>query len=47
MLFPVQNELRNRLDLSGIWDFKIDPDGIGEQAGWFNGLEPMRPIAVP
>ncbi|MFN8495049.1 MAG: beta-glucuronidase [Caldilineaceae bacterium] len=47
MLYPQQNNVRNKLDLSGIWDFKIDPEGIGEQAGWFNGLTAARPIAVP
>jgi beta-glucuronidase len=47
MLYPVQNSVRNRLDLSGIWDFKTDPDEVGEQDGWFNGLADARPIAVP
>jgi beta-glucuronidase len=47
MLYPLQNDVRNKLDLSGIWDFKADPDGVGEQAGWFNGLAGARPIAVP
>ena len=47
MLYPVQNDVRNRFDLSGIWDFEIDPDEVGEQDGWFNGLPESRPIAVP
>ncbi len=47
MLYPIQNSVRNKLDLSGIWDFRIDPDGVGEQNGWFNGLSESRPIAVP
>jgi beta-glucuronidase len=47
MLYPVQNDVRNRLDLSGIWDFQTDPEGIGENSGWFNGLTKPRPIAVP
>lgn len=47
MLYPIQNEIRNRLDLSGIWDFQIDPDGIGAGKGWANGLNGARPIAVP
>jgi hypothetical protein len=38
-LYPIQNDVRNRLDLSGLWDFKIDPDEVGEQNGWFNGLD--------
>ncbi len=47
MLYPIQNEIRNKLDLSGIWDFKTDPDEVGEQNGWYNGLEGSRPMAVP
>src|SRR5918911_916983 len=47
MLYPQQNHVRNKLDLSGIWDFKTDPDGVGEQDRWFNGLTESRPIAVP
>ena len=47
MLYPQQNMFRNKLDLSGIWDFQIDPDQVGEQNGWYNGLAGARPIAVP
>src|SRR5689334_3728863 len=47
MLYPIQNDVRNKLDLSGIWDFQTDPDGAGEQEQWFNGLAGARPIAVP
>lgn len=47
MLYPIQNNVRNRLDLSGIWDFKTDPEEVGEEQGWFNGLTDARPLAVP
>ncbi|MCW5849364.1 MAG: beta-glucuronidase [Anaerolineae bacterium] len=47
MLYPIQNDRRNKLDLSGIWDFKTDPDSVGEPAGWANGLPDSRPMAVP
>ncbi len=47
MLYPIQNTARNKLDLSGIWDFKTDPEETGEGQGWFNGLSDSRPIAVP
>lgn len=47
MLYPIQNNVRHKLDLSGIWDFKIDPDEVGEQEGWPNGLAGPSPIAVP
>ncbi len=47
MLYPQQNDVRNRLNLSGFWDFKLDPDEMGEQEGWFNGVNEPRTIAVP
>jgi beta-glucuronidase len=47
MLYPQQNPARNKFDLSGIWDFRIDPDLVGEQQGWQNGIVNPRPIAVP
>jgi beta-glucuronidase len=47
VLYPIQNHVRNKLDISGIWDFKTDPDGVGEASGWANGLSGSRPMAVP
>ncbi len=47
MLYPIQNDRRNCLDLSGIWDFQIDPDAVGEKQRWFDGIAKPRPIAVP
>ena len=47
MLYPQQNTLRNRFELSGIWDFQTDPAGQGESAGWPLGLPVSRPLAVP
>ncbi len=47
MLYPTMNDIRKKFDLSGIWDFKIDPEEAGEKEGWFNGLEDPLPIAVP
>ena len=47
MLYPQQNTLRNRFELSGIWDFQTDPEGQGESAGWQFGLPEPRPLAVP
>jgi len=47
MLYPQQNDIRNRLDLSGFWQFQADPAEAGEQGGWFEGLPAPRPIAVP
>ncbi|MDX9956332.1 MAG: glycoside hydrolase family 2 TIM barrel-domain containing protein, partial [Anaerolineae bacterium] len=47
MLYPIQNTVRNKLDLSGIWDFQIDPQDVGRQQGWAYGLPESRSIAVP
>ena len=47
MLFPQQNDKRNLLDLSGLWDFQLDPQAEGADAGWMHGLPDPRPIAVP
>jgi beta-glucuronidase len=47
MLYPIQNDVRNRFDLSGIWDFQPDPDEVGEKNGWPNSLPEPRPLAVP
>ncbi len=47
MLYPQQNDRRNLLDLSGVWDFQIDPKEVGEAEGWFNGLADARAMAVP
>lgn len=47
MLFPQQNDRRNRLDLSGLWHFKLDPNEVGEAEGWFHSLTGPRTIAVP
>jgi beta-glucuronidase len=51
MLYPQTNLFRQVVDLSGYWEFCIDPEGIGEQARWFeggNGRFPNNhPIAVP
>jgi len=47
MLYPQQNNKRNVLDLSGFWNFKLDPEATGEEEGWYDGLTAPRTIAVP
>src|SRR5829696_42221 len=47
MLYPQSNPFRQLVDLSGIWDFRVDPEGVGEHEGWCRGLGACRPIAVP
>ena len=46
-LFPQENPYRSISDLSGIWEFKKDPENIGIKNQWFNGLTETRSIAVP
>ena len=47
LLYPQQNQVRNRLDVSGLWQFQLDPREEGEAQGWFKALPVPRPIAVP
>jgi beta-glucuronidase len=47
MLYPQCNSFRQSIDLSGIWDFRFDPENSGVASGWTNGLTDARPIAVP
>jgi len=47
MLFPQTNQYRQEVTLPCFWDFRFDPDNIGEAQGWFQGLEEFVPIAVP
>ena len=47
MLFPVQNKFRNLIDLCGLWQFKVDPENIGEKEQWYKKFESECDIAVP
>jgi beta-glucuronidase len=47
LLYPQQNQVRNLLDTSGLWQFQLDPRGEGQAQGWFGALPAPRPIAVP
>ncbi len=47
MLYPIRNDYRQVLDLSGFWAFTFDPDDLGLREGWMEGLPQSRPIAVP
>ncbi len=46
-LQPQQNATRSVLELAGLWDFQLDPDGIGEARGWEAALPAPTLIAVP
>ncbi|PSM45962.1 beta-glucuronidase [Chroococcidiopsis sp. CCALA 051] len=47
LLYPQQNQLRNVFDMSGLWQFQLDPQEEGEARGWFKALSAPRQIAVP
>lgn len=47
MLFPQSNRNRQVIDLSGIWDFAVDPEDAGVDRGWQHALDHSRPVAVP
>jgi len=47
LLRPQQNQIRNLIDTSGIWEFQLDPAGEGEARRWFERLPSPRAIAVP
>jgi beta-glucuronidase len=47
LLYPQQNQQRNLLDTSGLWQFQLDPKEEGEAKEWFKALPAPRPIPVP
>jgi beta-glucuronidase len=47
LLHPQQNLTRNLIDLSGTWEFQLDPNEEGEAKSWFKSLPSPRTIAVP
>jgi len=46
-LYPQNNKNRKFIDLSGIWDFRFDPDDTGNKENWKNGFNQSIHIAVP
>lgn len=47
MLYPIQNNYRDVIDLSGLWKFKTDPADDGESNRWFEGFKSDIDIAIP
>ncbi len=47
VLRPQTNTFRMVLDLSGLWEFRLDPDDTGKAEGWTDGIPDGRLIAVP
>src|SRR6185312_5334721 len=46
MLYPQESESREVKDLSGIWNFKVDPRGTGQRDTWF-AAPLVEPISMP
>jgi beta-glucuronidase len=44
---PQRTPTRDVLELAGLWDFQLDPDGVGEGQAWTQALPSPRLIAVP
>jgi len=47
LLLPQRNATRDLIDLSGLWQFQLDPTDEGEANRWFEKLPAPRTIAVP
>ncbi|MFW5873647.1 MAG: beta-glucuronidase [Bacillota bacterium] len=46
-LYPIETKTRRVVDISGIWNFKIDRNNEGRDNGWKNGLKDSTLMAVP
>ncbi|MCL1819658.1 MAG: beta-glucuronidase [Oscillospiraceae bacterium] len=46
-LYPVTTSVRRLSDLSGLWNFKFDPDGLGKKEKWTQGLPSPMTMPVP
>ena len=44
MLYPKMNGFREVIDLSGFFDFKLDPDNVGEEKNWQKVLKAPAPL---
>ena len=48
MLRPQDTSTRERKSLNGLWQFALDPEGVGRSARWFSSaLSEAREMAVP
>lgn len=48
MLRPQDTATRERKNLDGVWDFRLDTDSVGHHDRWFAAALPSaRPMAVP
>lgn len=46
-LYPRESRSRSVRDLSGLWEFRLDPQEEGEKGGWSKGFSSPRRIPVP
>ncbi|HEV2353647.1 MAG TPA: beta galactosidase jelly roll domain-containing protein, partial [Puia sp.] len=47
LIYPQNNSFRQYQDLSGFWDFCLDPKDRGFSEGWPEGIPNDRRVAVP
>ena len=47
MLNLIRNSYRSKLDVSGLWKFKVDENNTGEEKKWYEGFISDFTIAVP
>ena len=48
MLKVINTKTRDRVQLTGLWDFCLDPDDVGEKEAWFAHFLPEAvKMAVP
>ncbi len=47
MLYPQSNSHRQTQQFADFWDFRFDPQDVGQGSGWENGIDEARLIAVP
>lgn len=47
LLYPQNSETRRKLRLDGLWKFKFDPENIGRNENWQNGLSNSDWMPVP
>lgn len=46
-LYPAESQTRQIVDLSGIWEFRVDYENEGREKGWQNGFEAEAEVPVP
>ena len=42
-----QHKIRKTIDLNGNWKFKLDPDNVGKNEGWWNSWSDGETVIVP